>query len=294
MNLRNTAMSTAIDLDSRYTLACQLAREAGELAMQMFRNRAALEIEHKGLQDVVSIADREVENLIHERLREMFPEDAFLGEESAANATDAMDRERVVWIVDPIDGTSCFLNGMHAWCVSIGVLIDGEPSIGAVFDPNSGELFHAALERGAYVNDEPIRVSDAQSLKDGVLGVGFSHRVTPAVFVPFLQHVLEDGGMFIRNGSGALMIAYVAAGRLIGYYEPHINSWDCMAGIVLVREAGGVVNDFLSEGGLTNGNVVIAAGPAIYPLLAAHVRETTNELGPLESMGGISPVNFPS
>ncbi|MDS0862463.1 inositol monophosphatase [Burkholderia pseudomultivorans] len=257
------------ELANRYALVCKIAREAGERAYRMFMNRAALEIEHKGLQDVVSLADREVENLVRERVRAAFPDDAFLGEETAAEAGASLLSERVVWIVDPIDGTSCFLNGMHAWCISIGVLIDGEPAIGAVFDPNSGELFHAATGCGAFVNDTPIQTSTTQSVRDGVVGVGFSHRVAPSAFIPFLERLLVDGGMFVRNGSGALMIAYVAAGRLIGYYEPHINSWDCVAGIVLVREAGGVVNDFLAGTGLLTGNPIIAAAGGFYPALVA-------------------------
>ncbi|MBY8608720.1 inositol monophosphatase [Burkholderia arboris] len=256
------------DLASRYALVCNIAREAGERAYRMFTNRAALEVEHKGLQDVVSLADREVENLVRERVTAAFPDDAFLGEETAAQAGASLLSERIVWIVDPIDGTSCFLNGMHAWCVSIGVLIDGKPAIGAVFDPNSGELFHAATGCGAFVNDTPMRAATTRSVRDGVVGVGFSHRVAPSAFIPFLERLLVDGGMFIRNGSGALMIAYVAAGRLIGYYEPHINSWDCVAGIVLVCEAGGVVNDFLAGNGLLRGNPIIAACDGFYPTLA--------------------------
>ncbi len=259
----------SIDLDSRYSLARRIAKEAGERALQMFRNRATLEIEHKGLQDVVSIADREVEGIVRKYVNEAFPDDAFLGEESAGSASDALPNERVIWVVDPIDGTSCFLNGMYAWCVSIGILVDGEPAIGAVFDPNSGELFHAARGRGAFVDDIRMNASPARSVREGVLGVGFSHRVKPDAFIPFLDRLLGEGGMFIRNGSGALMIAYVAAGRLIGYYEPHINSWDCLAGIVLVREAGGKVNDFFAEGGLLRGNPIIAAGTDMYSNLLA-------------------------
>lgn len=284
MTVLESPVPVSLDLDSRYTLARRIAREAGDRALQMFRNRAALEVEYKGLQDVVSVADREVEGIVRTYVSEAFPDDAFLGEESAAEASDTLQRERVVWVVDPIDGTSCFLNGMYAWCVSIGILVDGEPAIGVVFDPNSGELFHAARGRGAFVDDQPLHASSAPTFRDGVLGVGFSHRVKPSAFVPFLDRLLGEGGMFVRNGSGALMIAYVAAGRLIGYYEPHINAWDCLAGIVLVREAGGVVNDFLKGDGLTSGNVIIAAGPALYPLLAGHIVDTTHGVGPVEPM----------
>lgn len=269
MTLIESPTQFSIDLDARYTVARKIAQQAGERALQMFRNRAALEVEHKGLQDFVSIADREVEGIVRTAVSEAFPHDAFLGEESAAGASDTLSSERVVWVVDPIDGTSCFLNGLYAWCVSIGILVDGEPLIGVVFDPNSGELFHAARGRGAFVGETPLNASPACNVREGLLGVGFSHRLKPEVFMPFLGRLLGDGGMFIRNGSGALMLAYVAAGRLIGYYEPHINSWDCLAGIVLVREAGGTVNDFLANGGLLRGNPIIAAGSALYPALTA-------------------------
>jgi myo-inositol-1(or 4)-monophosphatase len=269
MTVIGSPTPVSIDLDSRYALARKIAKEAGERALQMFRNRATLEIEHKGVQDVVSIADREVEGIVRKYVSEAFPDDAFLGEESAGSASAALSNERVIWVVDPIDGTSCFLNGMYAWCVSIGVLVDGEPAIGAVFDPNSGELFHAARGQGAFVDDVRLNASSARTFREGVLGVGFSHRVKPAAFIPFLDRLLGEGGMFIRNGSGALMIAYVAAGRLIGYYEPHINSWDCLAGIVLVREAGGVTNDFFANNGVLRGNPIVAAGASLYPELIA-------------------------
>src|SRR3546814_3240957 len=103
----------------------------------------------------------------------------------------------------------------------------------------------------------------ARSVKDGLFGTGFSHRSRPEDVVPFIDALLRDGGMFMRNGSGALMLAYVAVGRLVGYFEPHINSWDCLAGLLLVREAGGWACDFLADDGLTRGNVCAAAALAV-------------------------------
>jgi myo-inositol-1(or 4)-monophosphatase len=256
-----------LSMEARYELAQAVARRAGRRALEMFRDRERLVVESKGLQDMVRAADQEVEVWIRAQVHAAFPEDGFLGEEGGLERADA----RHVWVIDPIDGTACFVNGMHAWCLSIGVLCDGRPVIGAVYDPNSDELFHALEGRGAHVNGAPLRVSPAASVRDGVLGVGFSHRVPVAAFIPFLARTLAGGGMFIRNGSGALMLAYVAAGRLIGYYEPHINAWDCLAGIVLVREAGGQVNDFLSNDGLARGNPILAAGPELYGALAATV-----------------------
>jgi len=254
-------------MQARYELAQVVARRAGEKALEMFRQRDSLVIESKGLQDMVSIADRDTELLIREDVQASFAEDGFLGEEGGLERAEA----RFLWVIDPIDGTACFVNGMHAWCLSIGVLCDGKPVIGVVYDPNSDEMFHALEGQGAFVNTMPLQAVQATGLSQGVLGVGFSHRVPVGAFIPFLNRVLSQGGMFIRNGSGALMLAYVAAGRLIGYYEPHINAWDCMAGMVLVREAGGKVSDFLSGQGLLQGNPIIAAGAKLYPALLATI-----------------------
>lgn len=254
---------SALGQRARYELAQRVAREAGRRAYEMFRRRDELVVESKGLQDMVSAADQETEAFIRAEVAARFAGDGFLGEEGGLERGEA----EYLWVIDPIDGTACFVNGMHAWCLSIGVLQRGRPVIGVVYDPNSDEMFHAASGAGAFVNDKALRVSPAAAVSEGVLGVGFSHRVPVSAFVPFLDRVLSEGGMFIRNGSGALMLAYVAAGRLIGYYEPHINAWDCLAAVVLVREAGGQVNDFLADEGLRRGNPIVAAGPALYAQL---------------------------
>jgi myo-inositol-1(or 4)-monophosphatase len=258
---------TSSSLGARYELVQAVAKRAGRQALEMFRQRERLVVESKGLQDMVSAADREIELLIRAQVHASFPDDGFLGEEGGLERGDA----RCLWVIDPIDGTACFVNGMHAWCLSIGVLCDGRPVIGAVYDPNSDELFHAMEGQGAFVNGTRVHASTVASVRDGVLGVGFSHRVPVSAFLPFLGRLLARGGMFIRNGSGALMLAYVAAGRLIGYYEPHINAWDCLAGIVLVREAGGEVNDFLAGTGLIEGNPIVAAGALLYADLVATI-----------------------
>ncbi len=233
-------------LQARYRLACELAKAGAELAFEYYQQREALTVDHKGddLQDVVSVADKRVEAFVKQRIQSAFPEDGFLGEESGARLPDA----RVLWVVDPIDGTSCFLNGLHtgacrwrssptanrssAWSTT--------PTIASCFTPCGAMVL-------AQRRSDPS--APATTVKEGVMGVGTSHRVTPADFLPFLQALLSDGGMFIRNGSGALMSARAAAGRLIGYYEPHMNPWDALPGLVLMREAGGASNDFLAQEG---------------------------------------------
>ena len=251
------------DPDLRLAAACAVAREAGALALRRFRARDRLRIERKGLQDLVSEADREVEALIRARLAALFPQDGVLGEEGGHAAGVAG-----TWVVDPIDGTWCFLNGIGSWCVSLAHVCEGRIGTGVVFDPCAGELFAARAGGGATLDGEPIRVAEAESLADGTLSVGFSHRAGPAEVAGLFGSLLEAGGMYHRHGSGALGLAWVACGRLIGYVEPHMNSWDALAGLLLVEEAGGRVNDFLAEDGLHRGNRVVATSPGIAAAVA--------------------------
>ena len=252
-------------IQARYIFAQKLAREAGELAHRYFQNLDQIVVESKGTQDEVSIADRETEVFIRAKIAEAFPDDGILGEEGG----DDRDGKSIIWVIDPIDGTACFVNNKISWCVSIAVAVDGVPTIGTVYDPNAKELFHAIRGQPAFVNDKSIHVKDVADFNGGVLGIGFSHRSQPGEFTPFVHTLLSSGGMFIRNGSGALMLCYVAAGRLIGYYEPHINSWDCLAAIAIVEAAGGRCNDFLANEGMSKGNPIVAAGETLYPLLVA-------------------------
>ena len=255
-----------LDLSSRYQLACQLAREAAQRGLRLYSQRDQLAVEHKGgfSQDVVSAADRELEVFIKAELMKLFPEDGFVGEETGAQRLDA----RCIWVIDPIDGTACFLHGLHNWCVSIGLLVDGVPAIGAVADPNHDELFHGGRGFGAWVNEQPLRVSEAQDLSAGLLGVGTFYAEGKQHFMPFLGKLLDAGGMFLRNGSGALMTAYVAAGRLLGYYETCLKSWDCVAGLALLAESGGRCNNFLRGEGLLKGNRYLVACPGVYEQVA--------------------------
>lgn len=249
------------DRSSRFQAAQQIARDAGELALRRFHNRAGLAVELKGPSDVVSDADREVEALIKQRLRTLFPGDGFLGEESGLSP--ARDPAGCVWVVDPIDGTDCFVNGIPVWSISIALVEGDEIENGVVYDPNARELFASRRGHGATLNGEQISSSDATDVSDGIVGLGISHRVAPESTLQVLRRLLARGGMYQRNGSGALMLAYVAAGRCIAYHEAHINAWDALAGIALVREAGGWTSDFLDDNGLIKGNPVLACAPGV-------------------------------
>ncbi|MDQ0323412.1 myo-inositol-1(or 4)-monophosphatase [Pararhizobium capsulatum DSM 1112] len=246
-------------LDMRFILAQAMAKEAGKVALDYFNRRETLVIETKrDLQDVVSVADREVENLIRARVAEANPHDGFLGEEyGLMEGTSGY-----TWVVDPIDGTSPFVNGMPNWCVSIAVLHGGRPVIGVIYAPCFNELYAAASGKGATLDGKALSLDPARTIHNSVTGIGANNYVTPAFVGKMVEDLLEAGGNFIRNGSGALMLAYVAAGRLVGYYEPYMHAWDCMAGFCLIEESGGYYHPFdVSGDNLTKGAPVLATGP---------------------------------
>lgn len=245
---------------ARHELAQNLAREAGELALRYFRSPESFRVYDKGLQDQTTDADRAVEQLIRSRVTAQFPDDGWLGEETGRGEAGSTE---FLWVVDPIDGTQSFLNQIPVWCVSIGVLERERSAVGVIYDPNADELFAACRGCGGTLNGRPICASTQPDLTTGVVGTGYSKRTSVAPVLSFIERLAARGGMFQRNGSGALMLAYVAAGRLMGYFEPHINAWDCLAGILLVEEAGGWCNDFLAEGGLEHGGLLLAAAPAV-------------------------------
>lgn len=247
------------DFDDRFAAMQVIAREAGNFALDYFHSPTDLKIDAKGLQDVVSQADLETEQLIAKAILDLFPNDGILGEEQG----EVSGNSEYLWVVDPIDGTACFVTGIPDWCVSIGLVANNKIVAGAIHHPIADELFVGRPGAGATLNGNPIGVAAAHSIKDGMLGFGFSHRTDTSSISTFLEPFLASGGMLFRNGSGALMLAYVAAGRLIGYYEAHINSWDCAAGIAIVQAAGGWTNDFLTDGGITEGNPILAGTPGI-------------------------------
>lgn len=253
------ASHTVNKIDTRFSLARAMAEEAGALALDYFNRRETLVIEQKrDPQDLVSIADREVETLIRKRVAERFPDDGFLGEEYGLQPGTS----GLTWVVDPIDGTSPFVNGMPNWCVSIALLENDEPVIGVIAAPCHQEIYAAAAGRGATLNDKPLRLDGSRNIRNAVTGIGANNYVTPQAVAKIVEDVLSACGNFIRNGSGALMLAYVAAGRLVGYYEPYMHAWDCLAGYCLVKEAGGWYHQFPTAGDrLTRGAPVLATAP---------------------------------
>jgi myo-inositol-1(or 4)-monophosphatase len=250
-------------LDERYRAACAIAHEAGELIRALFQRREAGAFELKGAQDYLTEADGEVERLVAKRIVEAFPGDTVVGEEGGGRLSSQL------WLVDPIDGTANFARGIPHFCVSIAFLRDGRTALGAICNPMLNELYAARRGGGATLNGAPMHVSATDDMRRATVELGWSTRRPLSTYVAMVDRVTKTGAGFQRAGSGALGIAYVAAGRLDGYAELHINAWDAAAGLLMVEEADGRINDFLGHDGVAKGNPVLAATPALYDALAA-------------------------
>jgi myo-inositol-1(or 4)-monophosphatase len=249
-------------IEARYLAALGMAQEAGALALSYFANLEKLGISMKGEQDWLTAADGAVEAFLRERVAAAFPGDGVKGEEMGGG-----DAENL-WIVDPIDGTANFAHAHPLWCISIGFLRKGAPEIGVIAAPAMGETYAARRGYGATRNGRPISVSAIDDLRKAAVEVGWSTRRPAAGYQKIVKAVMDAGAAPKRCGSGALGLAFVADGRSEGYLELHINSWDVAAGIVIVSEAGGVVNDFFAGEGLMQGNPILAAPPALAGALA--------------------------
>lgn len=248
------------DINERYRLICSILDPVGELALSYFHQLSSLSVHEKqNGQDVVTKADKDVEQFLKKAILQSFPEDNILGEESGLSE----GKNDFIWVIDPIDGTSCFVHNLRSWCISIALTYQGKVVLGIVYDPANNECFQALEGQGAYLNQQRIHVDTKQGIQQGLMGLGANLRVGPDVSARFADHLLGKKGMFYRNGSCALMMSYVACGRLIGYYEPHVNSWDCFAGLLLIQEAGGWVSDFSGQDKLLHGSAISAGAPQI-------------------------------
>jgi myo-inositol-1(or 4)-monophosphatase len=250
----------AAALQTRYLAASAIAREAGALARRRFLDRSSFTIGFKGPQDFITEVDGAVERLIQARVSEIFPHDGFIGEEGDGLVGG---EGAPVWVVDPIDGTSNFARGVPHYCVSIACVLANKVEAGVIYDPMLDEMFCARRGAGAWLNGAPMKTAETKELSKATIEVGWNMRAGSAAFQALLGRVVATGAGVIRAGSGALGLAYVAAGRRDAYVENHINAWDCLAGNLLVAEAGGYVSDFLAGEGLRKGNPLIACAAGV-------------------------------
>lgn len=261
----------SVDPDHLRALAVEAATAAGALLAQRAAALAAgadLGVRHKdSVTDPVSEADGAAERLVVEHLTAARPEDGILGEEGEGRRTGSTG---LTWIIDPLDGTVNFLYGQPTWVVSIAVADADGPVAGVVFQPATGELFHAARGRGAWLGDRRLTVSSVDDLGLALVATGFSYDVRArAAWGAHVGTLLGEVRDIRRGGAAALDLAWVAAGRLDGYLEFTLHPWDWAAGQLLVTEAGGRVSEVTATLAGTRRDGLVAAGPAVHDHLRA-------------------------
>ena len=254
--------------------AVKAARKAGAIINRASNDLDLIKVTAKGRSDFVTEVDRAAEDTIIDTLRTAYPQHAFLAEESGASAATAEPSE-FRWIIDPLDGTTNFIHGFPQYAVSIALEQRDQITQAVVYDPTRNELFTASRGRGAFLNDRRIRVSRRTQLRDSLIGTGFPFRQLEHLddYVRMFKRITEETAGIRRPGAAALDLAYVAAGRLDGFWEMGLAPWDVAAGSLLITEAGGLVSDFQGTPAyLFKGNIVCGA-PKVHEQLLRLVAE---------------------
>lgn len=259
-------------------IAVQAARAAGNIIIRAADRLDTIHITEKGPHDFVTDVDQRAEKEIIAHIQKAYPQHGILGEESGEIGSD----EGYQWIIDPLDGTRNFIHGFPQFAVSIAIANKGKIEHGVIYDPTRQELFVASRGKGAFLNDRRMRVSQRSQIEEALLGTGFSSKHNADVrqaHIKTLESLLNLNGDVRRAGAAALDLAYVAAGRLDGFWEIGLHSWDIAAGALMIKEAGGMVCDIDgSEEYLKSGNVVAGNLKIIKPLLQtirSHVKDAT-------------------
>lgn len=251
-------------LDLRESFCHRIVRSAGAIALVGFKGRETV-FRMKGPQDFLTETDGAVESHLRAEVAKAFPEDTFLGEETGGDPGDN------VWVVDPIDGTANFARGIPHYCISIAFVSGNQIELGAIYNPSLNDLYFARRGRGATLNGKPIRVATTSRFDAACVEFGWSPREPNEAYVAGFAAILKRGANVRRAASGALGLAFVADGRSDAYAELHMNSWDCLAGLLLVKEAGGKIGPFMQDGALLHGGPVIAAAPGIAKIMSEAV-----------------------
>jgi myo-inositol-1(or 4)-monophosphatase len=238
------------------------AREAGSFIRREADIFDINRRESKGLNDFVSYVDKGAEKLLVDRLTGILPEAGFITEEGTSTKTGV----RYCWVIDPLDGTTNFLHGFYPYAVSIGLMDYDEVIAGVVYEVGKNETFTAWKGGGSWLNGIPVRVSDVTKLADSLIATGLPysdfHRLHP--YMESLTHLCLHSQGIRRLGSAATDLAYVACGRFEGFYEYGLHPWDIMAGIILVREAGGSVSDFSGNEKNLRGDEILASSGNVF------------------------------
>lgn len=255
-----------IMVNAAYKAARNMKRDFGEVEK--------LQVSRKGPADFVSVADQQAERTIIYELKKARPKYGFLAEESDEIVGEDNSNR---WIIDPLDGTTNFLHGLPHFAISIGLERDGKPYAGVVYAPIADELFWAEAGQGAYLNKERLRVSGRRNMDECLIATGmpFKGRASHPEYPAMLDAVWNETAGIRRFGAAALDLAYVAAGRYDGFFEFALSPWDIAAGIIIVREAGGMVSEIDGRAGMMESGDVLASNGQIH----SELRQLLDESG---------------
>jgi myo-inositol-1(or 4)-monophosphatase len=252
-------------------IAVKAARRAGQVINRASHDVGHLKVDVKQQSDFVTEVDKAAEATIIDVIREAYPNHSFLAEESGASGGSEYQ-----WIIDPLDGTTNYIHGFPQYAVSIGMAHKGVMTHAVIYDPNRNELFTASKGAGAYLNEKRIRVSKRPRLDEALIGTGFPYRVFDHIdaYIAIFKEVARKTAGMRRPGAASLDLAWVAAGRLDGFWEFGLSPWDMAAGTLLITEAGGLVGDLAGEANYLNTGNLVAGNPKVFAqllqLIAAH------------------------
>jgi len=269
------------------------AARAGSAVVSRYFRDAGLEVRSKGENDFVTQADKESEAAILAVLRQSFPDHRILAEEGGG--ADAGQGSEYEWLIDPLDGTTNFLQGLPVYSVSVACRRGDELLVGVVQDPEGDNLFTAAAGGGAFWNGRPMAASGRDGLKGAFLATGYPFRAHATLdrYLQIFRDVFLDAKAIRRCGSAALDLAYTAAGVYDGFFEFRLSPWDIGAGILLVREAGGVATDLDGGERLFRGGNVVAGGGAVQRELLAAVMRHASEAS-IDDLAPLAPIAAPA
>jgi myo-inositol-1(or 4)-monophosphatase len=258
------------------TIATRAARAAGQTIMRAYTELDRVEVSAKGLNDFVTSVDKEAEATILYQIRKSYPDHTVVGEESGEHRGDNKD---YVWIVDPLDGTNNFVRGIPHFAVSIAVQYKGKIEAAVIYDPVREELFSAVRGKGAKLNDFRLRVTNVNELNNTLIGTGFPFKARQHTesYMKILTTLFPLCADLRRTGSAALDLAYVAAGRLDGFFEIGLKPWDIAAGDLICREAGGTVTDFTGNHNYMASGNIVAGSPKVTTELVKLMRPLLND-----------------
>lgn len=244
-------------------IAIKAARNASKIILRAIDRLDTIKIKEKNYNDFVTEIDQQTEQEIIATIRNAYPDHAILGEESGKSGNS-----NYTWIIDPIDGTTNFMHGNPHFCISIGIQYKNTIEHGLIYDPLRQELFTATSGSGAFLNTRRVRVAQRQQFLGSIIACGFSHKITNLeTYLKILAKLLPRAASIRRSGSAALDLAYVACGRLDGFWTMDCAPWDIAAGTLIVQEAGGIVTDFNGSSNYMESGKIITGNSHIVTLL---------------------------